>query len=63
MKHQIIIILNIIIGILIGLSLFFVFRKPIIKGPNSKDIVGKIYELNGKKYELTPHVCICPLTM
>jgi hypothetical protein len=30
-------------------------------GPNSKDIVGNVFEFDGKYYKFTPVICPCPL--
>lgn len=30
-------------------------------GPNSKDIIGQVFEHNGKYYKFTPSICPCPL--
>ena len=53
-----------IVGIIIGyLSKYFLLCKYfyIYKGPNSKDIVGNIFEFNKKYYKFKPLVCVCPL--
>ena len=57
------IIINIIIGFIIGIILYIGYIcPPIVKGPNSKNIIDKIFEYNGKFYELEPKVCGCLLT-
>jgi hypothetical protein len=54
------IIINIIVGLVLGYILYRGYLYPsIIKGPNSKDIIDKIYQYNGKKYTLKPIVCGC----
>ena len=30
-------------------------------GPNSKDIVGSVFQFGEKYYTFSPEVCICPL--
>lgn len=53
-------ILNLFIGIFIGCVIYKCFIRPTkIKGPDSKDIINKIYEIDGKYYELNPVVCGC----
>jgi len=60
MFDQIELLISVILGIILGVILYkFYLKKPIIRGPNSRDIVDKIFELNGKYYELEPHVCGC----
>lgn len=52
--------ISIFLGILLGIVIYrFYLYPPIIKGPNSKDIVDKIFEHNGKFYEFEPIVCGC----
>lgn len=52
------IILSLCIGIVIGYIIFKCCVRPTkIKGPDSKDIINKIYEIDGKHYELKPVVC------
>lgn len=49
-----------IIGWLIG-SVVFKNNKQTHHGPNSKNIVGHVFEFNGKYYKFNPVVCPCPL--
>jgi len=52
--------ISIILGILCGIIIYrFYLCSPIIKGPNSRDIVDKIFEVDGKYYELEPVICGC----
>jgi len=52
-------IINILLGFIIGYILYKVFISPtIIKGPNSKDIIKKVYKINDKLYKLKPIVCM-----
>ena len=56
--------LNIIISILIGVTFGIVlykgyFNSSVTRGPNSKDIVDRIFTVNGKYYKLVPQVCGC----
>jgi len=54
------IIISIIAGIILGIILYKGYiRPPLIKGPNSRDIVGKIFQVGDKYYELEPVVCGC----
>ena len=53
-------LISILFGMLLGIIIYrFYLFPPIIKGPNSRDIVDKIYEYDGKYYELEPVVCGC----
>lgn len=55
------IILSLILGVLLGLLLFKVFPFNYrVHGPNSKDIIDKIYKVNNICYKLDPIVTICP---
>lgn len=55
-------IISILIGVIAGYILYKLYISPtIIKGPNSKDIIKRIYEVNGKKYKLRPIVCMSVL--
>ena len=55
-------IIIIILGIVIGILLYSFYKPPVLlKGPNSKDIVDKIFSYQGKKYRLDPKVCACPV--
>ena len=52
-------ILNILIGFIIGYILYKLYISPtIIKGPNSRDIIGKVYKVNETLYKLKPVVCM-----
>ena len=52
------IILSVCIGILTGYVIYKCCICPTkIKGPDSRDIINKIYEIDGKYYELNPKVC------
>ena len=55
------VILSLILGIILGLFLFkilpFNYR---VHGPNSKDIVNKIYKIDNVCYRLDPVITICP---
>lgn len=54
------IILSIFIGVILGCILYRGYIcPPIIRGPNSRDIIDKIFAFNGKYYELEPKVCGC----
>lgn len=59
------IIFNLILGLFFGLFLGWKFLKHMRKehhGPNSKDIVGQVFDGgNGKYYKFTPEICACPL--
>lgn len=53
-------VISILLGALIGLVVYRVYICPkVIRGPNSKDIVDKIFEIDGKYYELEPIICGC----
>jgi hypothetical protein len=53
----------IIICFIIGyISYYYIHRKSIkYHGPDSRDIVGKIFEYNGKYYTYKPEICIKPI--
>lgn len=52
-------IFNVLIGFIIGYILYKIFISPtIIKGPNSKDVIKKVYTVNGKLYKLKPVICM-----
>lgn len=54
------IILSICFGIVIGYMIYKCYLRPTkIKGPDSKDIINKIYQIDGKFYELNPVICGC----
>lgn len=59
--------IDIFISVLIGIIFSIVLYKgyicpPIIRGPNSRDIIDKIFEIGGKFYELEPQICECSLS-
>jgi hypothetical protein len=52
--------ISVLLGIILGVVIYkFYLFPPLIKGPNSCDIVDKIFEYDGKYYELEPIVCGC----
>lgn len=52
-------LINIILGIVIGYLLYKIYISPtIIKGPNSRDIINKIYNVDNKLYKLRPTICM-----
>lgn len=54
------ILLSIIVGLVLGIILYRGYIcPPIVRGPNSRDIIDKIFEVDGKYYELEPKVCGC----
>ena len=54
------IIINLIFGIILGLLLYKFYICPtIIRGPNSKEIINKIFIFDGKKYKFEPVICGC----
>lgn len=56
-------LITIIIGILLGVVIgYYIFRDIKYIGPDSNDIVKKIYIDNkGRKYKYKPRITICPL--
>ena len=58
-------IINIMIGLIIGICIgIFAFKKTIYKGPDSNIISKNIYtDSDGKKYKWVPSVCICPINL
>lgn len=56
------IIISLVIGIVFGVIMFYAYMhaKQNKHGPDSRDIVGKIYEYDGICYMLEPVVTICP---
>ena len=53
--------IGLIMGFVIGLIVFKRQSKD-YHGPNSKDIVGIIFDgKDGKYYKFTPEICACPL--
>lgn len=59
------VLLSIILGLTIGLIVgYLIFKKVMYKGPDSKDIIGKIFtDDSGYKYQWEPQVCICPISL
>lgn len=58
------IMFNIFLGIIAAFLLsFYIYHTYyyITKGPNSRDIVNKIYKHNGKCYKFVPEIYICPI--
>lgn len=54
------IIISIILGIVLGVLLYSIYKPPvIIHGPNSRDIVDRIFTYGGKKFKLDPKICAC----
>ena len=53
---------GILVGAMVGIILFYIYDKSriIYHGPNSKNIIIKIYKKNGKCYRLIPSIVICP---
>jgi hypothetical protein len=56
-------IISFIIGFIIGFIIYKNLKKCKYHGPNSKDIIGKIYKKNGKCYKFIPVVSICPISI
>ena len=54
-------VLGFIVAWLIGKLMIGIGSGGTFHGPNSKDIVGNIFEFDGKCYKFTPVVCPCPL--
>lgn len=53
-------IMSVLIGVLLGLVIYrFYLCPPIVRGPNSRDIVDKVFKINGKFYEFEPIICGC----
>jgi hypothetical protein len=61
MNNNFDIILSIIVGVILG-WLFYSIRFSNIHhhGPNSKNIINKVYRVKDKCYKLVPRVTICP---
>lgn len=54
------ILVSILVGIILGIILYRCYIcPPIVRGPNSRDIIDKVFEVNGHYYELEPVVCGC----
>ena len=52
------VLISLIIGSLLGIVLYKGFINPtIIKGPNSRDVIDKVFLVNGKYYKFEPQVC------
>ena len=57
-------IMGLLLGVLIGKVLCHEeMRGKIAHGPNSKDIVGQVFEVDDKYYKFTPSICPCPLLL
>jgi hypothetical protein len=56
-------LMTIIIGIILGSIVgYFIFKDIKYIGPDSNEIVKKIYtDTDGKKYKYVPKISICPL--
>lgn len=53
---------SIIIGIFIGIIIYFIFlNRTSYHGINSKEVKKRIYKIGDKCYKLKPIVYICPL--
>ena len=53
-------LISVLLGIVLGFIVYNMYiSPPIIKGPNSRDIIDKIFEVDGKYYEFMPVVCGC----
>lgn len=58
------ILFSILLGIIMSfLLLIYVYNTYYIKikGPNSKNIVNKVYKYNGRCYRFVPEIYICPI--
>jgi len=51
------ILINIILANIVAILIFVFFISCNNHGPNSKDIINKIYIKNNKKYLLEPFIC------
>lgn len=50
--------IDISLGVIIGYFLYKKFISPtVIKGPNSKNIINNIYNVDGRLYRLRPVIC------
>jgi hypothetical protein len=56
-------LMTIIIGVILGSIIgYFIFKDIKYIGPDSNEIVKKIYtDTDGKKYKYVPKISICPL--
>jgi len=53
-------VVSITLGVLLAMVIFTCILRPhVIRGPNSRDIVDKIFEVDGKYYEFFTIVCGC----
>ena len=51
------VIFSIVFGVVLGVILYGTFKPPVIlHGPDSRDVVGKIYYYDNKKYILEPKI-------
>ena len=50
------IILSITLGMVIGIGVYKIIFPTIYHGPNSKDIVNKIFKVDNKYYKLVPQI-------
>jgi hypothetical protein len=50
-----------LVGVIMGYFTYKFFYIRIYHGPNSKDIVDKIYKKNNKYYKFIPVITICPI--
>ena len=56
--------INILLGFICGIVLYRCYLfPPIIRGPNSRDIVNEIFKVNESYYELEPIICGCLLNI
>lgn len=54
------IFLSISLGILLSFVMYTMYVNPrIVKGPNSRDIIDKVFEIDNKYYKFVPIVCGC----
>jgi len=46
-----------ILGIVFGFVIYcLIYNRPVIKGPNSRDIVGKVFIVKNEKYVFEPFI-------
>ncbi len=51
-------VICIVFGIIIGYLIFTCFiNKPLVKGPNSRDVIGDVFNVDGKLYTFEPMIC------
>jgi len=51
-------VLSFIFGAVLGVLLYSFYNPPVLHhGPNSRNIVGQIFEYQNKKYTLEPRIC------